>query len=308
MGNPIYETIGAYVFVTLLTAVGWFSYQALVKQFVKKQAITKREKLVLTIAAVGAGCIVYGFFEPYDLKQTRREVFSAKLKPGQHLRIAHISDMHCDKVARAESKLVPLLQKIRPDLIVFTGDASNNPKGETRFKEVFAEVAKVAPLYCVVGNHDSRAYHGDETSKIAVKGEDWPGTLLNGLGHQITINQIPIYISGLGIDFEHNYKPAKVPTDEYGILLYHYPMGIKLAQEENFDLFCCGHTHGGQIRLPLYGAIVTESTLGKEYDWGLYRVGNTDMSVTCGVGMTALPVRFLTPPEVAVLDIQSNSR
>lgn len=111
MGNPIYETIGAYAFVTVLTAVGFFSYQALVKLLVKKQKITIWEKLVLTIASVGAGCIVYGFFEPYDLKETRRDVFSPKLKPGQHLQIAHISDMHCDKVARAESKLVPLLQK-----------------------------------------------------------------------------------------------------------------------------------------------------------------------------------------------------
>lgn len=303
MGEPLPETIAAYIFLIAVAGIYYLCALALDRKYKKKQVLNGREKLTLLIGAIGVCCITYGFYEPYHLKETHREIISSKLRPGQNLRIAHLSDLHCDRVQRVEGQVVPLLQKIKPDLIVFSGDASNNPKGEERFKKLFAEVAKVAPLYCVVGNHDTRAYHGDHTSTIKVKGEDWPGTLLNGVGRHIKVKEVPVYISGLGIDFENLYKPEKVPADEYGILLYHYPMGMKLAQQEQFDLFCCGHTHGGQIRLPIYGAIVTESTLGKKYDWGLYQVGNTAVSVTCGVGMTALPVRFLTPPEVAVLDI-----
>lgn len=303
MGEPLVEKIGAYIFLLAVSGICYLCALALDKRYKKKQVLNTREKLTLLAGAIGMCCIVYGIYEPYHLKETHREIISSKLKPGQSLRIAHLSDLHCDRVQRVEGQLVPLLEKIKPDLIVFSGDASNNPKGEERFKRLFAEVAKIAPLYCVVGNHDTRAYRGDQTGPIKVKGEDWPGTLLNGVGRHIKVNEVPVYISGLGVDFENLYKPEKVPEHEYGILLYHYPMGMKLAQEEKFDLFCCGHTHGGQIRLPFYGAIVTESTLGKKYDWGLYQVGKTAVSVTCGVGMTALPVRFLTPPEVAVLDI-----
>lgn len=64
-----------------------------------------------------------------------------------------------------------------------------------------------------------------------------------------------------------------------------------------------GHTHGGQVRLPFYGALITMSTLGKKYEYGLYNVEGTNMFVSRGIGMTALPIRFLASPEVAVIDV-----
>lgn len=96
---------------------------------------------------------------------------------------------------------------------------------------------------------------------------------------------------------------SKAPGDAYKIFLYHYPDGIRAASAKGLDLFLAGHTHGGQIRLPFYGALVTASTLGKQFEYGHYVVGKTHMNVSSGIEMTGLPVRFLTPPEVAVIDV-----
>ena len=71
-------------------------------------------------------------------------------------------------------------------------------------------------------------------------------------------------------------------------------------------LVLCGHTHGGQVRLPLFGAILTSSQLGKRYEMGLYREGNTQMYVSRGVGLEGLSaprVRFLAPPEVTLVTL-----
>jgi hypothetical protein len=72
------------------------------------------------------------------------------------------------------------------------------------------------------------------------------------------------------------------------------------------DLYLCGHTHGGQVRLPFYGALVTFSRYGKKYEAGEYIVGNTVMYVNRGVGMenNAPRIRFLTRPEVALIEVK----
>jgi predicted MPP superfamily phosphohydrolase len=71
----------------------------------------------------------------------------------------------------------------------------------------------------------------------------------------------------------------------------------------HIDLFCCGHTHGGQVRLPFYGALITNSALGKNYEAGLYYDHGTATYVSRGIGMIGLPVRFLCRPELTAIDI-----
>lgn len=73
------------------------------------------------------------------------------------------------------------------------------------------------------------------------------------------------------------------------------------ASELDVDLYLCGHTHGGQIRLPFFGALITSSDLGKRYEAGRYQQNNTTLYVSRGLGMEGLGApraRFLSPPEI----------
>jgi predicted MPP superfamily phosphohydrolase len=84
---------------------------------------------------------------------------------------------------------------------------------------------------------------------------------------------------------------------------YHSPDLIEAASERGIDLYLAGHTHGGQIRLPLYGAIATSSIYYKEYEAGLFQLGRTYLYVSRGLGLegaSAPRARFLCRPEVAV--------
>ena len=77
-------------------------------------------------------------------------------------------------------------------------------------------------------------------------------------------------------------------------------------QHLNVDLYLCGHTHGGQIAMPFYGALITMSKFGKKYEAGMYTVGDTILYVNRGIGMDGGPaprVRFLARPEITVFEI-----
>jgi len=90
------------------------------------------------------------------------------------------------------------------------------------------------------------------------------------------------------------------------VLLYHSPELMPQAIEHNIDLYLCGHTHGGQVRLPLLGPILTSSQLGRRYVMGHYHQGRTHLYVSRGVGLEGLSaprVRLLAPPEMTLVTL-----
>ena len=98
-------------------------------------------------------------------------------------------------------------------------------------------------------------------------------------------------------------SPNGVPR----ILLYHTPDLMPLATKQGVDLYLSGHTHGGQIRAPFYGAILTSSQFGKRYEMGRYVEGKTDLYVSRGVGlegMGAPRIRLFAPPEITLITIE----
>jgi predicted MPP superfamily phosphohydrolase len=99
---------------------------------------------------------------------------------------------------------------------------------------------------------------------------------------------------------------AQTPADAYQLLLYHTPDLAESLSGTGIDLYLAGHTHGGQIRLPFYGAVVTFSAYGKKYEMGRYTLDGTMLYVSRGLGMEgsgAPRARFLCPPEIVVVDI-----
>lgn len=258
------------------------------------------ELAVFSVATLGLACFAYSLFEPFQLSISKLEISSPKIaKAGETIRIVHITDTHSDGIDRQESRLPVEIAMLKPDLVVFTGDSANNKSGLVLFRKCISEIAKVAPTFAVYGNHDSRGGRlWDIYGNTGVQ-------LLNGASKTISIRGTKVCIAGVAVDNEGGIPGAfrDAPSDAFSIFLYHYPAGIDVAAAKRIDLFCTGHTHGGQVCLPLYGAIVTNSTMGKRYEYGLYEVGKTRMYVSRGIGMIGVPIRFLAPPEIAVIDV-----
>lgn len=255
------------------------------------------EVAVLLAGLTGCGCVIYGFIEPFCLEVTTVRITSKKLsKASAPLRIVQLTDLHCDGLNRVQSKLAETIKPLAPDLIVFTGDAANNPTGLIAFKDCMRQVSAIAPTFGVAGNNDFR-------------GEDifveTPVVKLEGKATVLDIHGTKVWINGVPVNQPESVQPSMnaAPVDMFDIFLYHYPAAVLAPAVENIDLLCVGHTHGGQVRMPFVGALVTNSQVGKQYEYGLYHLKKGAMFVSRGVGMIALPVRFLAPPEIVLIEV-----
>jgi uncharacterized protein len=223
------------------------------------------------------------------------------------IRVVQISDLHSDPVARAESELPRIIAAEKPDVIVFTGDAINSKDGLKVFRSCLKDISEIAPTFAVQGNHDSRCWNDLPLYKNT-KVVD-----LNGAAHKLSIAGQDVYVAGVAFDSENLVAQAlkSVPADAFTLFLYHSPDLIHDLAKHPIDLVCAGHTHGGQVCLPLYGAIVTQSKFGKQFEAGLYKVANSWMYVNRGIGMEGgldPRVRFLARPEVTVIDLEPQTK
>src|SRR5689334_9353429 len=292
------ETIGAVVFITVVAVTLTGGVIALIRRSRKWFDI-----LFLTASGIGILCILYGrLVEPFRLSITRVEIRAAKLPfVTPPIRIVQLSDIHSDPTPRLERKIPAAVAAEKPDVIVFTGDAINSVGGLPVFRQLMSELSQIAPTYAVRGNWDVAYWSG-------VKLYEGTGVReLNGQASRIEIRGTPIWIGGLA---DGNAGALSmmlgVPRTEVSVLLYHRPELLAEAARERVDLYLSGHTHGGQVALPFYGAIITLSKFGKRYEAGLYREGNTAMYVNRGIGMEGFAprVRFWSPPEITVFTIK----
>ena len=181
--------------------------------------------------------------------------------------ILHLSDLHVDMNQGAMEHLRGILQEIKYDLCVFTGDYRGKSFGP--YEEALLGMARVCaelrkPLYGVLGDHDTiRMTPGLEEIGIRM--------LLN---ESITIERDNQHIYLAGIDDAHFYgadniekAASEIPRDEFSILLSHTPEIYRQAAYADFDLLLSGHTHGGQICLPSRIPLTLE--LGASATYGL---------------------------------------
>lgn len=261
------------------------------------------QKTVYALAAFGALCVLYGWaVEPYRLAVTTLTVETPKVT-GEPLRILLFSDTHCDPKARLEGRIPAAATALKPDLIVFTGDSINEPAGLPGFKALMTELAKVAPVYAVSGNWDAWFW-----PKLDLYG----GTgvrRLEGEALDLTVHGTKLRLLGLPADegFEGKRLFARAGKDALSIALHHYPDEVYQAADAGVDLYLAGHTHGGQVALPVYGALVTLSRWGKRFESGRYQVGPTTLYVNRGIGMEgghAPRVRFWATPELTLLELR----
>ena len=261
-------------------------------------------RFVFGAAALGILCFAYGYFiEPYWVDVTHVRLASAKFRPGTgSVRVVHISDLHCDPAPRLEERLPGVIAAQKPDLIVFTGDCVNSPMGVRVFKRCLTRLAEIAPTYVVKGNWDAWYWSNlDLFGSTGAKELVAEAASLRIRGLELCLVGVPV-----GEEEKTDRVLESVSPTAFVIFLYHYPDMIMEVARHNVDLYCAGHTHGGQVALPFYGALVTFSRFGKRFEAGLYRVGKTWLYVNRGIGVEGgiVPrVRFCARPEITVIDL-----
>ncbi len=228
---------------------------------------------------IGLLCIPYGFFiEPYWIDVNTIEVETSKLKET-NFKVVHISDMHCDEKMRNEERLVRIINAMEPDAIVFTGDSLNILAALARFRDTMGKLSAESGKFAVLGNMDRGQWSGSPL---------YQGTgfeLLDQSDVSVNKGDESIQIYGLSAGRSDLYKQVLEGTspDRFNIFLYHHPDLIESLEDFNVDLYLAGHTHGGQVALPFYGALVTLSKYGKKYESGKYMVGKTMLYINRGM-------------------------
>jgi len=257
-----------------------------------------RAGALAVLAALAAGWVWARFIEPRLLATTRLAVPGAKPRP----RLVFVSDLHVEGSWHLREALVERVRALAPEAILLGGDYLND-RGE-RSRETLARIARglseIAPAVAALGNADAA----------------FPDlrALLESCGVRVLGGGSPAELPGgavvWGVDFVDEAGLAaaasRLDRSRFNILLTHEPSLFPAAARAGFDLCLAGHTHGGQVRLPVYGAVVTLAVLGKRFEAGAYELGGATCYVTRGVGLeggTLVPrVRFLCRPEVVVVE------
>lgn len=256
---------------------------------------------------------LYGMYvEPFDLRVTTLRITSPKIQADRPIRIVQLSDIHVERITRRERAMLAQVQALQPDLIVMTGDYLNidyvnDPHTRQDGRAVLAQLSAPSGIYAVTGT----------------RGVDTPAAmqeLFAGLPIRLLKNErATVDIAGASLDLVgvevNGWDPDRaalaaalkqVPAGRYSILLYHTPDLAEAAAAGWVDLYLAGHTHGGQIRLPWWGALVTMSAYGKRFEAGLYALDETRLYVSRGIGMEGLRLpraRFLAPPEIVLIEL-----
>jgi predicted MPP superfamily phosphohydrolase len=214
--------------------------------------------------------------------------------------ILHISDMHADMNPGAMRRLIELVDGMRYDICVLTGDFRGKTFGP--FDATLESVARVrshlrGPVLAVLGNHDTiRMVPGLEQMEIRV--------LINE-SEAIVRGDERIHLAG--IDDAHFYRvdniekaAAGIPAGAFSILLSHTPEVYRQAAHAGFRLLLAGHTHGGQICLPGSIPITLDSALPRRFGSGAWKYHDMIGYTSVGAGSSIIPVRFNCRPEITL--------
>lgn len=256
---------------------------------------------------ISIGLLLYYmvFIEPNMLYFSLKEVAIKNLpKNFKGKTLVHISDIHFGSLfgVKAAKKLIERINNLNADFVCITGDflSINEPKKITPLTDEIKKIKANYGIFAVFGNHD---YYGNAQFLKQELTKGGINFLVNE-AKEITNNGENIWIVGVD-DPYHKYDDLKaalknVPKDAVKILLAHSPEIVPRAVDENIDFALMGHTHGGQARLPGYKQILSLSKHLKKYMSGFFKVNNTQFYVNRGIGRVTLPIRFLSPPEIAV--------
>ncbi len=299
-----------FLFVSLMLVVDLVRFGRYLAVFfvrVPPLPLFEPRPLFLGVCLVAAGIAVYGWFEAQQVRTVHLVIPTPKLPAGTpRVRIVQLSDLHIGLIVGdgRVSRVVRLIRRAAPDLVVATGDMVDGHVGHfDGVARLFRGLAPPLGMVAVIGNHECYAGLGPATA------------FLQRCGFQLLRNEqreAGPYLTLVGVDDPATGQPglsavegrllAAVPRNRFVLLLKHRPE-IPAASGGRFDLQLSGHVHGGQIfpftlltwlRFPVAAGLTRLSEGGALY-------------VSRGCGTWGPPIRFLAPPEVTVIDLVPTS-
>jgi predicted MPP superfamily phosphohydrolase len=221
------------------------------------------------------------------------------------VRIAVISDLHAEGDREPWSGLAEQVNSTDPDLILMLGDTLNRSRALPVLRRILRRMRASHGKYAVWGNWET--WYWSRLPLLEGTGFSW----LHRRRVTKRIHGQTVHL--VGLPFGNKTKGARAERllarapRGWRIFLYHTPDLV--MEVPSADLYLAGHTHGGQVAIPLYGALVTLSRFGKRFERGLYRVEQTHLYVNPGIGVEpAVPVRLGVRPEVTLITLGSPPR
>jgi len=282
---------------------------------------------LIAIAAVGAACIAYGaLVERRAYRLVRYDVAILPADGPPTISVLHLSDLH---FLRRDDRKSRFLASLPPaDVTVVTGDFLSEPEAvETAVSAIRGVRGRLASWF-VLGSNDyfaprpinpfgyllgasnrkpRRARRGRWRELVEqLEADGWRD--LSNVRDEVTLSGLPVEV--LGLDDAHirrhdlRVAPRRAPR-HFGVAVMHSPDSAPEAVACGYPLVVAGHTHGGQVRLPFLGALVTNSHLPRRVASGLMRLGDALVHVSPGLGTGKYaPFRFLCPPEATLLELR----
>jgi predicted MPP superfamily phosphohydrolase len=282
--------------------------------------------LLWSLAGVGVLCVAWGVLVErrwYRLVRHRLDILPADGAGPANLTVLHLSDLHF--VAGDRRKAAFLASLPPADVTVVTGDFLAEPEAvETTVEAVRAVRGRVASLF-VLGSNDyfvpkplnylkyfrtgrrpRRAHRGRARDLIAqLEADGWEH--VRNVRQARELAGLPVEL--LGLDDAHiNWQDSRViprqAPERFGLAVMHSPDSAPEAAACGYALIVAGHTHGGQVRLPVIGALVTNSSMPRRLASGLIRMGSAVLFLSPGLGTSKYaPFRFWCRPEATLLEL-----
>lgn len=279
--------------------------------------ISRRRFLKLTATGVvgsvvftGGGYAYATRIEPATMSTEYVEIPLRNLPPAfEGFKITHISDLHLGGWMN-ETRMQPVIDQVNElgsDMIAITGDFVHVLKADVPnvITRIVSQLQAKEGVTAVLGNHD----HWINPQPISRAIEEGEAQLLTNRHITLKRNGSSLYIAGVDDIWEAkqdlNAALDGIPDDTAVVLLAHEPdYADEVAAHGRVGLQLSGHTHGGQVRVPFYGAPVLP-WLGEKYDMGLFDVEGMKLYVNRGIGMVAPYVRFNCRPEITQITLRS---
>ena len=277
--------------------------------------------IVMFIATIS---LIISYFK---IDVTNYTVESKKIpKEFDGFKILQLSDLHNYSYGKNNEKLLNLINENKPDIITITGDMVNtNSKNYNNFYNLATVLAKSYTTYYIMGNHELKL-SGQAQLEMIFKLNSLGINVLNNKETQITKGNDYISLYGLHqpvLTYKNNFKNdttynftltemqqklSFADSDKFNILLAHSPFEFETFSAWGANLVLSGHVHGGLIRLPLIGGILSpERALFPKYSAGEYNMGDSKMIVSRGLGNGTINLRIFNNPEICVITLKNLS-
>ncbi len=288
------------------------------KQFTRRDFLKLTQAVIQRSIAVGLIGYLYGAdVETNWFEVTHITLKLPRLDPAFHgMRLAQLSDFHIGHAMDAQrlDSILQLALAEQPDAFLLTGDfVDKYPRRMSTAESLaavsacFSKLAAASPTFAVLGNHDHKVDGPGVEAALTAAGVK---VLRNALT-TLTRNGRPLTIAGVDDIREKQDRLdlllPQLPEDGSALLLVHEPDSADaMSATGRFAAQFSGHTHGGQLALPLLGPLYLPEW-GRKYPQGLYQVGDMLLYTNRGVGVTSVNFRFNCRPEITIFTLESQT-